>query len=107
VDLGQNEVADGQGGGQPPHFFFLFLFFLKFLIFFKSFFFNFLFVFFKFFYITTRVTWQFVQFWTEKWTEVLCPSFSKIHLPYAMRIETQVSKNKVSKPHAPKMHLTL
>jgi hypothetical protein len=52
-------------------------------------------------------TWTTVSFWTEKWTEVLSPSFSKTQVPFVIRIKTHGAKNKNFKPQVPKKCLTL
>jgi hypothetical protein len=51
-------------------------------------------------------TWRTVNFWTEKLTDVLIWSFSKIDVSSVMRIETQGLKNKVVKTQGLKRCLT-
>jgi hypothetical protein len=51
--------------------------------------------------------WQVVKYWTEKWTEVPRPSFSKTQILYAIQIKTQIPKIKIVKTHMLKRYLTL
>jgi hypothetical protein len=51
-------------------------------------------------------TWRAVSFWTEKLTEVLIWSFSKIDISSVMQIKTQRLKNKVFKTQGPLDYLT-
>jgi len=50
--------------------------------------------------------WRTVSFWMENLTEVPIWSFPKTKIPSIMRIETQVSKNKVFKIQVPIRYLT-
>jgi len=51
-------------------------------------------------------TWWAINFWIENLIEVLILSFYKTEIPYVMRIETQVLKNKVFKTQGSKTCLT-
>jgi hypothetical protein len=51
--------------------------------------------------------WQTISFWTENLIDVLIRSFSKIEVPFVMRIEIQGLKNNVFKTQEPEVYLTL
>jgi len=52
------------------------------------------------------LTWTFVNFWMEVWTEVPSPSLAINEVPFTIRNELQGAKNKVVKPQGAKTYLT-